>query len=149
MSKDSTDTFWKDIEIKYEGKILFKSYAELLHHDGTASKLSGIIFIIKDIIYFQDFEPENSIMGVPRKIESKYKPTEFRLNISNLNISTISSKMFQHCLNTSFKLEALKTTKPGFFDSPLIIIYNNSDYFIFNVVKYKQLLKHTQSHQVN
>lgn len=73
---EAREKFIKETEEKYNGKITYISFAKLLGFSiaGSHKNLNGLIYIINDIVYFEDFKPRPSpLMIYTDKEFTKYE----------------------------------------------------------------------------
>lgn len=97
---DETEQFRKDREEKYGGEIRFMTYATFIGEAGAGKKLNrgGILFVIKDQIYFEDFERQNTLMSL-MGVKEKYSKTEMNVSLENVSvIKEIKEKNASDCI---------------------------------------------------
>ncbi|MCF7943314.1 MAG: hypothetical protein K9L21_02655 [Spirochaetia bacterium] len=87
MDQD-TQEFLQGLEKENGGPIIFKTYAILLQTEeirGTARQSGGLLYLINDTLYFEDFEKQPSVFGLimPRKKQT-YEKLKTQLPISSI-----------------------------------------------------------------
>lgn len=88
------EKFIKDRESKHNGKIVFSTFAKFIG-EGYSKKIlnsNGILYIIGDFIYFEDFEPQKNILTMYND-KDNYEKFEFSILLSSIiNIKEIRDK---------------------------------------------------------
>lgn len=152
--EESREEFFNNREKKYNGKIIYKTYAKLKGFTGInrITQSVGLLYIINDKIYYEDFEPPvpflTTYAGRP-----KYTKIEFNIDINNVNnICIISDKFTKAVLEKPDKLDGLENIKKGlksiFTKTDVFIKTKDGNLYIFNfldnfkeVKNIKQLIK--------
>jgi len=84
--------FWAKKEEEKGGRVKFYTFATYMGRWSDRSvALGGLVYIVKNNIYFEDFEKENWILRVVQR-KSKYEKTEFSIDIDDISETKITSR---------------------------------------------------------
>lgn len=69
--------FWQEKEEALGGKVQFQTYATFLGEAGSESfnGRGGLFYIVKDRLYFEDFEKHNALMALFNRKDDDYEKT--------------------------------------------------------------------------
>lgn len=111
------EEFKKEREEKFGGQIRFMSYARYLgkSEEGQLVNVGGILFIINDIIHFEDFESQSSLLALIGQ-KKKYSKTEFSLELKDITIvKEIREKSADNCIHGMVREDEMMNAPRGFF----------------------------------
>ncbi len=114
---NDAEEFRKDREEQFGGEISFLSYATFI---GTASSQElknrgGIMYLIKDVLHFEDFERSTGLMVLFNQKE-KYAKTEFSINLSEISlVKNIKEKDARSCIQGSINEHEILLADSGIF----------------------------------
>jgi hypothetical protein len=95
------EQFKSEREEHFGGKIQYMSYATLIGR-ASSSKVKnrgGLIFLINDILHFEDFERTGGLMVLFNQKED-YQKTEFSIDLSDIStVKEIKDKYANSCIN--------------------------------------------------
>lgn len=138
--ENEREEFIKEREEKYQGIIDYLAFARLKGQSGTQTPLdlSGTIYIINNVFYFEDFEPQLSPLITWGK-RPKFTRTEFSINGNDITeVAVITKKtstdlIYAHIENIN--APKLKKGVKSFFSSTFLTIEDNKgDCFIFECI---------------
>jgi hypothetical protein len=90
--EDEAKNFWENIERQKGGKVTFFTFATFLGESGSRQvSLGGLLYIVGDMVYFEDFEKENWIAKIFTR-KQKWEKTEFSFRTGNLSEVRLVSK---------------------------------------------------------
>lgn len=85
------DEFWAEIEEKRGGKVEFFTFSKFIGRSRSdIVNLPGLVYIVKDVVHFEDFEKDNMMAKIIGR-KRKYEKTEFsflRTDIEEVQIVT-------------------------------------------------------------
>lgn len=92
MSSNSEDydalSFLGELESRFGGKITFRTFASFYADNSGIVRDHGVfLYVIDGVFRFQDFKPENSILGIPVKRKSEY--VKFESSFSAQDVRTL------------------------------------------------------------
>ncbi len=105
--------FWVKKEQEKGGKVTFYTFATYMGRRSDRSvTLGGLVYIIKNNIYFEDFEKENWILRIVQR-KSTYEKTEFSINMDEISETKITSRNSAlNCIEGYIEPENTKTLAP-------------------------------------
>ena len=78
------DEFWAEIEERRGGKVTFFTFSKFIGRSRSQlENLPGLIYIINDIVHFEDFEKDNMLAKIIGR-KKKYEKTEFSFQVSEV-----------------------------------------------------------------
>lgn len=135
---DESEQFKSEREEKFGGKIRYMTYATLIGEAGSGSKKSkgGILYIINDTLYFEDFERQNALMALMGQKE-KYSKTEFSVDLQEISlIKEIREKNASDCVYGIVNENEILPTTRGlmslFFKSVIQLKFNDRPSLFFD-----------------
>ncbi|MBN2616735.1 MAG: hypothetical protein JXR64_00335 [Spirochaetales bacterium] len=137
--------FIQDRESRHNGKIDFLSYARYL---GTAKNghfinLSGVIYIINNVIYFEDFEKKaNPLLTYGQ--DMVYNKTEFDFALNNIHsYRFVNEKDAKSVIMNKDGLVKIQDYRKGllsFFDIKVVEIVLNNEIHFIDITKGEEFL---------
>ena len=100
-TEDQIAKFWQDKEEALGGKILFQTYVTYLGEAGSDSfsGRGGLLYIVNDRLYFEDFEKQNAMMALFNRKDDNYEKTEFSFLLSDVeSMQRVSEKDAKECI---------------------------------------------------
>ena len=74
------------LEEENNGKIIFKTYALYPGKSGKKSpNLGGLLYVVGDLLIFEDFERQGGMMQLLVKRKEKYEKTKFSFKLSDIS----------------------------------------------------------------
>lgn len=137
--------FWAEKEKEKGGKLSFFTFATYL---GMSSKrspsLGGLLYIIDNKIYFEDFEKDNWLIKIIGR-KQKYEKTEFSINIKDISeTKVISRNSAFNCMAGYIKGEETRALSPFLMVlmKPILqISLKNKNSLFFEIMKLQDFLK--------
>ena len=84
--------FWEEKESEKGGKVTFYTFATFLGRSSDRQVTNGgLVYIIDDKIYFEDFEKENWLVKLISR-KQKYEKTEFSVKRSEISLTRIVTR---------------------------------------------------------
>jgi len=137
--------FWKEKETAYGGELRYRSFARYLGSTAAGSReLSGLLFLVNDLLVFEDFEREAGMFGfLVKKKKTAYQKTVLEMSapeireIRQIAQGTASARM----------AGAPGPSKPlsGFMKFFSVVVYelnmNNGDSFYFEILDKGSLIQ--------
>jgi hypothetical protein len=96
------EIFWKEREERFGGKVLFNTYATLMGEcgSGKTNGRGGLLYVIADRVYFEDFERQSALMAMFNRKDSNYEKTEISFLLSDISgFRKIAEKWGQACIS--------------------------------------------------
>jgi hypothetical protein len=142
--EDEAKKFWDEIEKQRGGKVKFYTFATFLGETGGRQvALGGLMYIIKDMIYFEDFERENWFAKIFAR-KQKWEKTELSFREKNIEeIRLVSKGTALNCIG-GFIDEA--ETKPiskifaALFQSVVQIRLKSQGSLFFDIMRKKEFI---------
>ncbi len=79
------DEFWSELEEKHGGKVRFFTFTKFLgRSQSTMDNLPGLLYIINNVLYFEDFEKDNMLARLVGR-KKKFEKTEFSVSLDRLD----------------------------------------------------------------
>lgn len=143
--KNEAAEFWKEKEASYGGELRYRSFARYLGSTVSGShELSGLIFLVNDLLVFEDFEREAGMFGfLVKKKKNSYQKTV--LEIPALEIQEI--RQVAQGTASARMAGAPGPSKPlsGFMKFFSVVVYelnmNNGDCFYFEILDKGSLIQ--------
>lgn len=140
-SEDPSD-FWKGVEARRGGPVGFLSFATLIgRSDGSRLDLPGLLYIVNDTAWFEDFERDNwlsRIMAGNRAFEK----TEVSFALAEVSgIRMVARRKAILCLGGSARPDALPPASAlaQFFAVPVVAVQlHNGSAIFFDLLKRKE-----------
>lgn len=111
MANDAKiEQFWKEKEETLGGKVLHQTYATFLGDAGAESfnGRGGLLYVVGNRIYFEDFEKFNAMMALFNRTDDKYAKTEFSMLLEDVKaVQRVSEKDAKSCIMGILKEDAL------------------------------------------
>jgi hypothetical protein len=84
--------FWAEIEERHGGKVRFYTFTRFIgRSQAQMVNLPGLLYIINNILYFEDFEKDSMLAKLISR-KSKYEKTEFSIPLERIEKKQIVSK---------------------------------------------------------
>ena len=143
--EDEAKKFWQEIEKQRGGKVNFFTFATFLGESGGKQvTLGGLLYVVKDIVYFEDFEKENWFAKIFSR-RQKWEKTEFSFDKKKIiEIRLVSKGAALNCI-AGYINEA--ETKPisklfaALFQSVVQIRLKSRGSLFFDIMRNKEFLK--------
>ena len=141
--------FWAKKEQEKGGKVEFYTFATYMGRWSDRSvTLGGLIYIIKNSIYFEDFEKENWILRIVQR-KSKYEKTEFSINIADISETKMTSRNSAlNCIEGLIEPGSTKTLAPimKLLAKPVVQInLKNGSALFFEIMKAGEFINSLQA----
>lgn len=141
---EERDKFIKEKEERFGGSITFISFARLLGFSkpDCAKNLNGLMFIINDVVYFEDFKPRPS----PLLMYSDKDFTKFEFNIALdqiTSVTNIKESEALSCVKGTFKFTDIAALTGSFTklfhkSVSMFITTNNREAVFFDISEIKR-----------
>ncbi|QEN06152.1 hypothetical protein EW093_16145 [Thiospirochaeta perfilievii] len=124
---DVREQFIKEREERYGGSISFISFAKYIGSSlgNKPENLSGLIYIIGQNIYFEDFQPSPSILLTNRD-QTPYRKFEIAINLDDIleavNVKELECKKSINGLTPSSEITGIKTWFEKLFFKSVVMI---------------------------
>jgi hypothetical protein len=137
--------FWAKKEEEKGGRVTFYTFATYLGRwSDRHVALGGLIYTIKNSIYFEDFEKENWMLRIIQR-KSKYEKTEFHVDMDDISGTKITSRNSAlNCIEGFVGPENTKTLAPlmKLFVKPVVQInLKNGSALFFEIMKAGEFIK--------
>ncbi|MCK4923361.1 MAG: hypothetical protein KAS61_00220 [Spirochaetes bacterium] len=143
--KNEAKKFWEEKEAERGGKVTFHTFATF-HGRSSDRQLTngGLIYIIDDRIYFEDFERENWLIKLISR-KQKYEKTEFIIKIKEISLARIVSRNSALNCIAGF-CESLETKELSaftkLFAKPMVqIMMKNGSSLFFDIMRANDFIK--------
>lgn len=141
---EESKKFWEEKEKEKGGKVHFFTFATFLGKTNDKQvTLSGLLYIVDDRVYFEDFEKDNWFAKIVSK-KKNYEKTEFSFNISDINETRIVSKgSALNCIAGNMNDEDTKSISnilKTLFQSAVQVRLKSYSYF-FDIMRDRDFLK--------
>lgn len=137
--------FWKEREEEKGGKLQFSTFATFIGRGGDKKvDLGGLLYIINNRVYFEDFEKDNLFLRILSK-KRDFKKTEFSFDISTIRwVREVSAGEAANCVQGY--VEAADTRAVSgisrFFSNPVLQLSMDEGYsFFFDIMKKKEFIQ--------
>lgn len=146
MAEDNDQMeFWKEREEEKGGELQFNTFATFIGRSGDKKvELGGLLYIINNRAYFEDFEKDNIFLRLLTK-KRTFKKTEFSFDIATIRgIREVSAGEASNCVQG---LIEDKDTKPvtglsKFFSNPVLQVSMEEGYsFFFDIMRRKEFIE--------
>ena len=110
------EKFKSDREEQFGGKIQFMTYTRYIGEADSSKLLNrgGILYIINDILHFEDFESSGGIMMLLNQ-KKEYTKTQFSIDLRNISIiKEIREKNAVDCINGYLNENDIMLAPKGF-----------------------------------
>jgi hypothetical protein len=143
-SSEEAEEFWAEKEKEKGGKVSFFTFATFIGHTGgRPSTLGGLLYIISERLYFEDFEKDNWFAKIVSR-KKNYDKTEFELNIKDIEETKIISKSSAlNCIAGIVKDEDTKQVSfvtKALFQSIVQIRMKNSISYFLDIMRDKEFV---------
>jgi hypothetical protein len=140
------DEFWTEIEEKHGGKVTFFTFTKFLgRSQASPENLPGLLYIINNVLYFEDFEKDNMLAKLIGR-KKKFEKTEFNIALDRLSRSQIVLR--GQALNCIAGMVAGENIRPiskfrAFFSTPVyqLMFEDGESFFFEQVMDQKQFFK--------
>lgn len=144
-TNDEVDKFWQSREQEYDSEIKHKFFASLIGtSDGEYSNKSGIAYLTKDRIVFEDFEKRSPYAFIFRK---KEKYVKYKIEFRYVDIKTVKKIRFKDAyaiLQSKLNPNELSDYNPvlNFFSIPaLLLITKDEHIYCFEITRLEDFIK--------
>lgn len=140
------DEFWAEIEEKRGGKVVFFTFSKYVGRSRSeVDNLPGLLYVINDIAYFEDFEKDNMLAKLIGR-KKKYEKTEFSFPLENVTkVQFVSQGNALKCISGLVADEELKgmTKLTRIFTNPVyqVILNTGESIFFEQVMDEKKFLR--------
>lgn len=137
--------FWKEREEEKGGELQFNTFATFIGRGGDKKvELGGLLYIINNRVYFEDFEKDNIFMKILTKKRS-YKKTEFSFDIAAIRgVKEVSVGEATNCILGLIGNEETKQAAgiSKFFSSPVLqVLMEEGSSFFFDIMRRKEFIE--------
>ena len=139
MDQETKD-FLNSLEQENGGQIIFKSYAVLIgFSDGKSIDLGGLLYVINNTLYFEDFEkqsgPFSLITSKKKKIYKKYKTSISIDSIEDLySVKMNTAKAVTHKRLSQDQLKPLKGVQKKIFQTAVFLARSKNPGWLLEVI---------------
>ncbi len=137
--------FWEEKEAEKGGKVTFYTFATFLGRSSDRQVTNGgLIYIIDDRIYFEDFEKENWLLKLVSR-KQKYEKTEFSIKSGDISLTRIVSR--NSALNCiagyceSSETKELSTFSKLFAKPVVQIMMKNGSSLFFDIMRASDFIR--------
>ena len=139
------DEFWEEREEKAGGKIQFQTFATFIGRSGEKRlDLGGLVYIINNIIYFEDFEKESFFIKILGK-KRKYSKTDLRFPLDTIqSVKEVSLGEGVNCINGFISEKETKNISPfmKLFSNPILqLSMEGGGACFFDIMKRKEFIE--------
>jgi hypothetical protein len=143
--EDEARAFWEEKEKEKGGKVRFYTFATYYGRSGgRPSSLGGLLYLVKDRLYFEDFEKESWLLKIMNR-KSTYEKTEFFINTPDITLSRVTSRgSALNCIEGFIEPENTKSVTGivQWFVKPVLqISLKNGTAHFFEIMKMGRLLE--------
>lgn len=143
--EEESKKFWESIEREKGGKVKFFTFATYLGESGGKQvSLGGLIYIIKNTVYFEDFEKENWFAKIFAR-HQKWEKTQFSFDKKNIQeIKIISKGNALNCIGgfiDEAETKSLSKIFSALFQSVVQIRLKSTGSLFFDIMRDKDFLK--------
>lgn len=147
MEHDDAENFFSELEKMYDDVVKFRSFAFFhIVKDGKRIQLGGLLYIIKGMMVFEDFEKQQTLFGFiggnKKKSYEKFKVTE---SLDDLEKYTITSaKTAEQFLTGKISRKQVlpSTLLDTWFGKRIIhIAFSNGDDWFMELMDHKEFTK--------
>jgi hypothetical protein len=137
--------FWEEKEAERGGKVTFYTFATFLGRSSDRQLTNGgLIYIIDDKIYFEDFEKENWLIKLVAR-KKNYEKTEFSIKVKEISLTRIVSRNSALNCIAGF-CESLETKELSAFSKlfakPVVqIMMKNESSLFFDIMRANDFIK--------
>ena len=143
--EDEAKKFWEDIEKERGGKVTFFTFATFLGESrGKQVTLGGLLYVVKDIVYFEDFEKENWFAKLLSR-KQKWEKTEFSFSKKNIvEVRLVSKGAALNCVGgyiDEAETRPISKIFAALFQSVVQIRLKSRGSLFFDIMRNKDFLK--------
>ncbi|NQT57696.1 MAG: hypothetical protein HQ557_01815 [Bacteroidetes bacterium] len=109
-----TQDFLNSLEQENGGQIIFKTYAVLIGlSNGKSINLGGLLYVINNTLYFEDFEKQGGLFGlITSKKKKAYKKYKTSIDISSVdNLYSVRITAAKAAVNGRLSQDQLQPVK--------------------------------------
>jgi len=137
--------FWKQREEEKGGELQFNTFATFIGRGGDKKvELGGLLYIINNRVYFEDFEKDNIFLKILSK-KKAFKKTEFSFDIATIRgIREVSAGEAANCIQGLIRDDETKkaTGLSKFFSNPVLQLVMEEGYsFFFDIMRRKEFIE--------
>jgi hypothetical protein len=141
--------FWEEKEAEKGGKVTFYTFATFLGRSSDRQLTNGgLIYIIDDRIYFEDFEKENWLMKLIARKQT-YEKTEFSIKMEDISLTKIVSRNSAlNCIGGYCEGPETKELSPftKLFAKPVVqIMMKNGSSLFFDIMRGQDFIEKLQT----
>lgn len=138
QAEDPTE-FWREVEARRGGTVGFYSFASLLgRSDGSRLDLPGLLYVVNETAWFEDFEKDNWLARVVTGTR-KFQKTELSFAVAEVaEVRTVTRRRAALCLAGHARAEALPRASPLalFFSVPIVnVLLRTGSAIFFDILK--------------
>lgn len=139
------EEFWAEIEEKHGGKVRFYTFTRFIgRSQAHMVNLPGLLYIINDILHFEDFEKDSMLARLMNR-KSKYEKTEFSIPLERIEEKQIVSRnQAMNCIAGTVAGENLRPVSvlQKFFTTPVyqLLLDDGESVFFEQVMDQKQFI---------
>jgi len=137
--------FWEEKEAEKGGKVTFYTFATFLGRSSDRQVTNGgLVYIIDDNIFFEDFEKDNWLVKLVAR-KQKYEKTEFSVKKGEISLSRIVTRNSAlNCIGGF--CESLETKELSvfmkLFSKPVVqIVMKNGSSLFFDMMRGQDFIK--------
>jgi hypothetical protein len=143
-SSEEAENFWAEKEQEKGGKVRFFTFATYMGSTGgRPTSLGGLLYIIDEQLYFEDFEKDNWFAKIISR-KKNYEKTELDFGVDDITeIKTISKSSALNCIAGIIKDEDTKSVSivtKALFQSIVQIRLKNSISHFFDIMRDKEFV---------
>ena len=137
--------FWEEKEVEKGGKVTFYTFATFLGRSSDRQVTNGgLVYIIDDNIYFEDFEKDNWLVKLIAR-KQKYEKTEFIVKKGEISLSRIVTRNSALNCIAGF-CESLETKELSvfmkLFAKPVVqLVMKNGSSLFFDMMRGQDFIK--------
>lgn len=146
---EESKKFWEEKEKEKGGKVLFFTFATFLGKtDDKQMTLGGLLYIVDDRVYFEDFEKDNWFAKITSR-KKNYEKTEFSFDISDIDETKIVLKgNALNCIAGNINdgdTKSVSNILKALFQSAVQVRLKKSYSYFFDIMRDNDFLKALQS----
>jgi hypothetical protein len=131
--------FWRGVESRRGGKVRFLTFATLLgRSDGTRVDLPGLLYVVDDTIWFEDFEKDNWLARLFASHRA-FEKTEISIAMGEVaGVRMVTRMAAARCLAGAARPAALRAASPlrqRFSVTVAELLLRNGSAVFFDVIK--------------